>query len=89
MTSTASAPRAEYPALDGLEALRADWDDDPSLTDADWRLLTSLPSDVVQAELTATARQVEDHYYALLDSVRSDTTRELLREHAGDTGGVR
>ncbi len=73
MTRTAPAPRAHYPALDRLEALRADWDDDPNITDADWRLLTSLPSDVVQAELTATARRLQDRVTTLEKEIEHES----------------
>lgn len=71
----------EFPNLDSLDALRADWVDDPRLTERHRDLLDAIPEHLVQETLTRQARQVEGEFYALLDGVRSDATRELLRLH--------
>ena len=73
------APRGEFPGLDTLDALRADWIDAPTLTERHRSILRAIPADTAQEVLTAQARQVADVYYPLLDGVRSAATAELLR----------
>lgn len=68
----------DFPCLDSLAALTADWDNDPALTPEHLRILRSLPHGDVQRALTGIARSVEQEFLALLDGVRAATTRKLL-----------
>lgn len=74
----------DFPSLDSLDALRADWDDDPALTDEHLSILRALPEREVQVILTGNARTVEREFLPLLDGVRTATTRQLLYRHGID-----
>lgn len=74
----------DFPSLDSLDVLTADWDDDPALTDEHRRILRALPDREVQDVLTGNARTVEAEFLILLDGVRSATTRQLLYRHGID-----
>lgn len=74
----------DFPSLDSLDVLTADWDDDPALTAEHRRILRALPVREVQEILTGNARSVEAEFLALLDGVRSATTRQLLYRHGID-----
>lgn len=84
-TNTVTPERSAYPALDSLSALKADWEDDPHLTPAQRRTLHALSDEETQDALTQAARTVQDAFYALFDSIRSDTTQALLTRHGADT----
>lgn len=76
-----STGSGDFPHLDSLAVLTADWDDDPALTPRQVERLRALPVSDVQRVLTRTARRSENQFLALLDSVRADATRQLLDQY--------
>ncbi|MDR7165767.1 DNA processing protein [Pseudarthrobacter oxydans] len=84
-TNPATPEHSAYPALDSLTALKADWEDDPHLTPAQRRTLHALSDEETQDALTQAARTVQDAFYSLFDSIRSDTTQTMLTRHGADT----
>lgn len=84
LQSAPSSGSGDFPSLDSLDVLTADWDDDPALTAEHRRILQALPDREVQQILTGNARTVEPEFLALLDGVRSATTRQLLYRHGID-----
>lgn len=74
----------DFPSLDSVDVLIADWDDDPALTAEHLGILRELPEREVQDILTGNARSVEREFLALLDGVRAATTRQLLYRHGID-----
>jgi hypothetical protein len=61
-----------------VDALKADWADDPALTEQDLAKLTKIPDDQLQDALDAAFRPNEDIWFMVLDSTRNAATEALL-----------
>ena len=70
--------------IGSIEALRADWDDAPDLSDEQKAALRALPDSDLRAALDTELRQYEDLLISVLDHSRWAATRRLV-EQLGNT----